>query len=105
MIPPQVCVERDGRKRDEHREGDDLLQDLELHKVERSAVAHEAQAVSRNLQAVLEERYAPTDEDYRYKRQVLKPLHLRHLQVPVPSEGHEYVGADKKQDRIDAFHL
>ena len=52
----------------EHGEGDDLLDDLELHDVERSAVAVEADSVGRDLGAVFEESQAPGQEDYQYER-------------------------------------
>ena len=39
--------------------GDDLLDDLQLHEIERTAVIHIADPVCRYLCAVLEEGYCP----------------------------------------------
>ena len=63
MVPPQRHMKRQGGEEDEHHEGDDLLDDLQLHECEGAAVALEADTVRRHLQAVFEECYSPGEEN------------------------------------------
>src|SRR5215469_2001783 len=72
----------------EDGESDDLLDDLELIGSEGAG----SDAVGGDLQAVLEERDGPADDDDLPKR------NLAVLEMAVPGEGHEDVGADEKKD-------
>lgn len=55
---------------DQHEDGEDgqreeLLDDLELPEVERSAVADEADAVGGHHEGILDQRDAPAEEDHQ----------------------------------------
>ena len=79
----------------EYRQGDDLLDDLKLDKVERSSVLGVADAVGRDCEAVLEEGYAPGEQDDHDKRPARRYLHFTQFEMPVPCECHEDVRADE----------
>ena len=68
MIPPQRHMESDCRENDKHQQGDYLLNHLQLHQTEGSAVSFKTHPVSRYLQAVLKERDAPGHQNNQDKR-------------------------------------
>ena len=76
------------RKHAKDDEGDDFLNHLELHGSEAAV----ADAVGRYLEAVFEEGDAPAHDDDLPQRLILK------LQVPVPGNRHENVGANEKNN-------
>ena len=88
MVPAQVISEVVDGEDSEDGEGDDLLDDLEL--VGREGAG--ADAIGGDLEAVLEEGDGPADEDDLPERD------LAVLEVSVPGEGHEDVGADEQKD-------
>ena len=88
VIPAQVLAEVESNEDAEDHQGDDLLHHFELDG--REAVS--AQAVSGNLEAVLKEGDAPTDEDDLPQRFMTEP------QVAIPGEGHEDVGDDEQNN-------
>ena len=59
MVPTKGRMERDGGEDDKNHEGDYLLDDLELHQTERTAVSFKTYAVSGYLQTVLKEGDTP----------------------------------------------
>ena len=73
VVPLDVHVKGNHREEDEHHQGDDLLQDLELHQREGTTIALEANAVGRHLQAILEKGNTPRQCDHSNHRQGLKP--------------------------------
>ena len=79
--PVQMLAKVEGGKDAEDGQGDDLLDHFEL--VGREAAR--APAVGRNLQALLEEGDAPTDENHHPQR------YLPVLQVAIPGEGHKNI--------------
>ena len=81
----------------EDRQGDDLLDDLQLDEVERSAVLGVTDAVGGDRQAVLEESYAPREQDDQDERPARRYLHFTQFQMPVPCECHEDVRADEHE--------
>lgn len=83
----------------EDSEGDDFLDDLELDEVERAAVLGVADAVGRYGQAVLEESYAPREQDDQDERPSGRNLHFTEFEMPVPGERHEDVRADEHEYR------
>ncbi len=92
MVPAERHVERQGGEEDEDHEGDDLLDNLQLHEGEGSAVALEAHAVGGDLKAVLKESDAPREEDHENKGcGVGEEAHVLELQVAVPRERHKHV--------------
>lgn len=76
---------------DEHCEGYDLLDHLELHQRKRSAVCLETDTVRRYLQYVFKKCDSPTDENNGEQRQTLTPFHFLETKMPIPREGHECV--------------
>ena len=90
MIPAYLHVKRQCREDNEDHEGDDLLDDLQLHKRERSAVAFETDAVRRHLQTVLKKSDSPREQDHEDKRcGIGEETGLLHLQVTVPRQRHK----------------
>ena len=73
VVPLDVHVKGNHREEDEHHQGDDLLQDLELHQREGTTIALEANAVGRHLQAILEKGNTPRQCNHSNHRQGLKP--------------------------------
>ena len=66
VVPLELQMKGNGRKEDENGKRDNLLYYLKLHEVEWPSVAEKTHSVGRNLQTVLEESDAPTEEDYTY---------------------------------------
>ena len=63
MVPLEsLSLEHKGDYHSEDSEGNDFLDDLELHQVERTSVVNESDSVGRNLSAVLEECHRPREE-------------------------------------------
>lgn len=83
-------MESQGAEDHKDHEGDDLLDDLELHQAERTAVTLEPDTVCRHLQAVLEESDPPREQDdkdqWRSRRDETR---LLQFQVSVPRECHK----------------
>jgi len=85
-------VEGDCREDDKDHECDDFLNDLQLHQAETTSVAFESDAISRNLQAVLEESDSPREEDNENERcGVGEETCLLQFKVSVPRERHKYI--------------
>ena len=66
MVPVQgLAAEEDGGEHGEDRQGNNLLDDFQLHQRVRAAIADEAYAVGRHLAAILKEGDAPREGDDR----------------------------------------
>ena len=76
MIPTKFSMKSYHAEHRKHQERDNLLNDFELHQIERSAVCLKAHPVCRHLQAVLEECNPPREGYHCYHRPFLKPSHL-----------------------------
>ena len=85
-LPFQRLAKIDGREDDEDRQGDDFLDGLELCRG-KGAVAD---PVGRHLEAVFKKGDAPA-----YQNDHPQLFHLE-LEVAIPGQGHEQVGADKQ---------
>ena len=81
VVPVQSFAEVVDGEDSEDTEGDDLLDDFELG----GRKGGRADAVGRDLQAVLEEGDAPADKDDFPERDIFV------LEVSVPGDGHEDV--------------
>ena len=94
MVPLQrLPTEEDHREEREDRNRHHLLDYLELHQAEGTAVADVAVAIGRDLEGVLEESQAPAQQDHQIEWCVVgDDPHLLQLDVPVPREGHKDVG-------------
>jgi hypothetical protein len=88
VVPSDVFAEVEPGEDDEDAEGDDFLDDLQLVCSKFTV----ADPVRGDLKTVFEERNHPTDDDGEEERRGTV------LQVTVPCNGHEDVGADKKED-------
>ena len=73
VIPLDLHVESDNRERQKDYQSDYLLQDLQLHQREWSAVALKTDAVGGHLQAVFEKCNTPRDGNHANQGQGLKP--------------------------------
>ena len=92
MVVGEGLVLEDHEHEDsEDRKGDELLDDLELPEIERSAVTDEADRVGGHHEGVLNQRDAPTEKDHQRQRQLAKPSRALQLQMTVPRERHEHV--------------
>ena len=68
MIPFDLHMEGNDGEQDKDGKSDNLLNDLQLHEVERSSVADKSHAVGGNLQAVFEEGNRPREDNNANKR-------------------------------------
>ena len=79
----------------EDGQGDNFLDDFQLHQVEGAAVALEADPVGRDGEAVLEEGNAPRKQDDEDERPAGGDFHLLELEMAVPCERHEDIRKDE----------
>lgn len=106
MVPVKgFSLEEEGDDQSEHDQRDDLLDDFQLKKAERAAVAREAEPVGRHLGTIFKKSHTPGEEDNQNQRPVRGNLHFLQLQVAVPSESHEYVGQHQQQNSSYSSHI
>ena len=68
VIPLQpLSLKEEGDNEGEHCQGDNFLNNFELHQVERTSVIYESDAVCRNLGAVFEKCYCPGKQNDQNK--------------------------------------
>jgi len=91
VVPFNIFAEVPPGEDDEHAERDYFLDDFQLKHGELTVT----DAVCRNLKTIFREGDQPAHHDGGEKGR------LAVFQVPVPGEGHEYIGANKKQN---GFH-
>ena len=104
MVPlDRLPLEKEGDDDRKDGQGNDLLDDLELHQVERTAVPLEADAVRRDGEAVLEESNPPREQDDENEGPVRGNLHFLELEMTVPRERHEDVRKDEHDDGPDTL--
>ena len=90
----------------EHREGNGLLDNLQLHQAVGTAVDTAPDVVGGNHEEVLDEGDAPRGENDKNQRPVGADMHFLQLQVAVPGKGHEEVADDEEDDGDDSgFHF
>ena len=95
---------------EQHEDGEDsqrkeLLDDLELPEVERTAVLNETDAVGRHHEAVLDQRDAPAEKNDHRQRELAEPSRTLQFQMTVPRERHKYIRTNQKQKCIYTFHI
>ena len=106
MIPLEsLALEHHCDDDGEYGEGDDLLDNLQLHDIEWHSVAVEAEPVGRDLGAILEEGHSPGQQDDHNQGPACRYLHFLELQMPVPGECHKNVGRDQQQYSKQSFHF
>ena len=104
MVPLHgLALEKEGDDDGEDGQGDHFLDHFELHQVEGTAVAVEADPVRRDGEAVLEEGDAPREEDDEDERPAGGDLHLLEFEMTVPRECHEDVREHEHDDGPDAL--
>ena len=92
MVPLDgLALEQEGDDDGEDGQGDHFLDDLELHQVEGTAVALEADPVRRDREAVFEEGDAPGENDDQNQRPVRGDFHLLQFEMAIPGKRHENV--------------
>lgn len=94
VIPPELFAEIGHRKNSEYGERDDLLNCLQLSRVELIG----ADAICGNLKTIFEKRDAPAGEDHFPERFAAV------LEVAVPCEGHENVGNGQQNNGAHEAH-
>ena len=82
VVPFKTLVHEDNHKEGEHRERDNLLDNLQLPDREWATILCTSQAVCRDHKAVLKERYKPTDGDNCNHANALKARLKHHLTIP-----------------------
>jgi len=98
VVPAELEMEGQHGETDEDHQGDDLLNDLELHKGEGSAIGIKTYTVGRYLQAILKQGYSPRHEDNQDEGcMVGDEMHILHLKMTVPSQRHKDIGRQKKK--------
>ena len=101
MIPVQgFASEKHGGEDAKDNQRDALLYHLELYQWEWPSIVLKANAIGWHLEAILKESYAPWKQDDANKWPTGGDFHFLQLQMPIPSEGHEYVGYGKKSDGV-----
>ena len=91
VVPLQVFTEVCVGERHEHAKRDNFLYDFQLEQREFPV----ANAIRRHLEAILEKRDQPANQDRGDQRGFAV------LEMPVPGDSHKGVRADEKQD---GFH-
>lgn len=98
-----LALEDRGHDDGEDGQRDGFLYNLQLHQREGAAGNLRPDAVGRYHEAVLKEGHAPRQGDDGYQRPVGDELHLLELEVAIPGECHEDVGADEQQYGQQSF--
>ena len=101
MVPVELLVlEEDVGNGGEDHQRDALLDDLELDKVERTAIVDKTYAIGRNLTAVLKEGNRPRERYHEIQRPVGRDTRLLQAQMAVPGECHKHIAQDEQQNSI-----
>lgn len=89
-----LTLEEDVGDDTEHNQGDDFLNNFQLHQREWSAVIDETDTVRRHQEAVLYAGYHPRKANYGNQRPVGRDACLIEFQVSVPRKCHEDIAAN-----------
>ena len=102
VVPVQLLMLEDEVRNDrEDHQRDALLDHLQLHEVEGTAVIDETNSVGWHLTAVLEEGNHPREGDDQIEGPVRGDARLLQAQVSVPCERHKHIAHDEQQNRIN----
>ena len=98
VVPADGLPFEDGGHNDrEHKKGDALLYNLELHEGERPAGDLRSDAVGRNHEAVFQKRHTPREQDDGDERPVFDEVHLLEFEIAIPGKCHEDIRADEHE--------
>ena len=86
-----LVLEEDQHEDREDGQREELLDDLELPEVERTAVVDEADTVGRHHETVFDQRDSPAEENHHRKGELAEPCGVLKTQVAVPRKGHENI--------------
>ena len=101
MVPLQsLTLEKDSYQYREHCQGDNLLNDFELHQIERTAVAVKANPVRGHLSAVFKKGDAPREQNDQNERPSVGYLHLLKFKVTIPRKSHKHIGSYEKENCV-----
>ena len=102
MVPMELLMLEDKVSDDsEHHKGDTLLDNLQLHEVEGTAIIDKTQTVGGYLTAIFEESDHPRKGDHQIQGPVSGDARLLQVQMPIPGEGHKHIAHDEQQNRIN----
>ena len=105
MIPMQLLsLEHDICDDSENNQRHDLLNDFQLHKRERSAIALETNFIGRHLHAIFKEGYDPRKCYYTYEWPSVADVHLVKFQMTVPRKCHKHVCSNEQKNRIKSVN-
>ena len=106
MVPMQaLSLEEDVGDDGEDDERHALLNHLELHQVEGTAIIDESDSVGRYLTAVFKEGDGPAECDDSDEGPVAAGARLLQFQMSVPCQRHEDVAQHEEQDCIYSVHI
>ena len=92
MIPMQVLsLKHDVGDDSKDTKADTFLDNLKLHKIKWTAIAHKSHTVGRHLAAILKECYSPRERNHTEQRPLGGNTRFLEFQVPIPSKRHEDV--------------
>ena len=101
MVPMEVvALEHDVGHDGKYSQRDALLNDLQLHQVERSSIVNKPQSVGRHLTAVFEEGDAPREGDDAQQRPVARHARLLQFQMSIPCKRHENIAQNEQDDGV-----
>lgn len=96
VVGERLVLEEQQHEKGEDRQRQELLDHLELPKVERASVVEEADPVGRHHEAILDKGDAPAEQDDQWQRELAEPCRALQLQVTVPRERHEHIRTDQQ---------
>ena len=105
MVPLQgFALEEEDYHDGEDRQGDRFLDDLELDQAEGTAVDSGSDPVGRDHQGIFQQGDAPGKQNHQNQRPAVGDVHFRKLEMAVPGQRHEDVGANQQQYRPKSLH-
>ena len=92
MIPMECfALEHAHSNNGENGQRNNFLNNFQLEKRKRSAIANKADSVARHLKAIFKESQAPGEKYHTYQWPTVGNLHLAEFQMSVPRKRHEDV--------------
>ena len=106
MVPSEgLRLEHRNHDNGENGQRDGFLYDFQLDKIEWTSVLHGANTVGGNHEGILEQGDTPRHKDDENEWPVFGTGDdFEQFELAVPGKSHEYVGDNKQQDGVNAFH-
>lgn len=100
-----LCLKEKDCQQGKYREGDNLLDNLQLEESEGATIVYKAEAVCGHHSAILKQRNKPTDKDDGKDGQCRKlRTELLCLQVAIPRKGHKCITHQQQENCIKTLH-